>query len=88
MTDIYAACLSVSQSVDRPRATAHVLHTEDGRRTSFTMEWKLPHGINAGGNPGEWLYAILSRLVQDYDMHVVTDASIDGSHMLREVEGE
>jgi hypothetical protein len=52
------------------------------------MEWKLPHGINAGGNPGEWLYAILSRLVQDYDMHVVTDASIDGSHMLREVEGE
>jgi hypothetical protein len=29
MTDIYGACLSVSQSVDRPRATAHVLHTED-----------------------------------------------------------
>src|SRR5690242_21444727 len=46
MTDIYAACLSVSQSIDRPRATAHVLHTEDGRRTSFTMEWKLPHGID------------------------------------------
>lgn len=78
MSEIYAVALTVSQGAGRISATAALLHSEEGRKTNIAMEWKLPHPINAGGNPGEWLYAVLSRITQDYDLHQVTRAEIDG----------
>lgn len=74
MTDIYAVAISASQSIDRPKARAELLHSNGGRKTVLTLEWELPHGINADGQPGEWLYAVLSRLVQDFDDHQVVRA--------------
>lgn len=88
MSDIYAVCLSVSQSIDAPRATAHLTVTVDGRHTNLRVEWGLPHPINADGNASEWLYAVLSRLVQDFDDHIVTRAEVDGEGTTEEGRSE
>lgn len=77
MGDIYAVAVSVSQSIDGPTARANLLHSNDGRKTTLNLEWKLPHPINADGQPGEWLYAVLSRIVQDFDDHEVVSAEYD-----------
>ena len=77
MVDIYSACISVSQSVDAPRVTASLGLATDDRKSMIHLEWTLPTRINADGNAGEWLYAVLSRVVQDYDEHVVTSAEFE-----------
>lgn len=77
MGDIYAVAVSASQSIDGPSARAELLHSNGGRKTVLTLEWKLPHAINADGQPGEWLYAVLSRIVQDFDDHQVVRAEYD-----------
>ena len=79
MSEIMAASLSLAQSDLGLSVSGHLLHSEEGRRTHVTLEWKLPHPINAGGNPGEWLYSVLCRVVQDYDMHDVLAAEVDST---------
>ena len=79
MSEIMAASLSLAQSDLGLSVSGHLLHSDDDRRTHVTLEWKLPHPINAGGNPGEWLYAVLSRVVQDYDLHEVLAAEVDST---------
>lgn len=77
MPRIYAAALSMSQGDGVPTVHANLLVSEDGRKTSLSLGWDLPTPINAGGNVGEWLYAVLSRLVQDFDEHSVERAGYD-----------
>ena len=77
MVDIYSACISVSQSVDAPRVTASLGLATDDRKSMIHLEWTLPTRINADGNAGEWLYAVLSRLVQDYDEHTITSVEYE-----------
>lgn len=74
MIDIYSVSLVASQSVDGPYVRAQLGLSQDHRTTKIALEWQLPTRINADGNAGEWLYAVLSRLVQDYDEHMVTSA--------------
>lgn len=76
---VYAACLSFAQGGGAPTVTGTMLVSEEGRRTTISAQWKLPHAIEAEGNPAEWLYSVLSRVVADFDDHVVTGADIDGS---------
>lgn len=71
MTQIYSACVSVSQGLDAPVVRAYMSFAEDEHKTDIDVQWSLPSRINADGNVGEWLYAVLNRLVQDYDDHQV-----------------
>lgn len=75
MASIYAASLTLSQGSGVPHASATVLYSEGGRQTTVTLEWPLPTPVNADGNAGEWLYAMLSRVVQDFDEHDITGAA-------------
>jgi len=77
MVDIYSVSLVASQSIDGPYVRAVLGLSEDGKNTRINLEWQLPTRINAAGNAGEWLYAVLSRVVQDYDEHVVTSAEYE-----------
>lgn len=72
MKPIYAASFSVSQGAGTPSVRATLLSSLDGDESMVTMEWTFPTPINPDGNAGEWLYAALSRLVQDFDDHMVT----------------
>jgi hypothetical protein len=84
MAPIYAACISVSQGSGQPKVSAvMVVHDED-RRTNVTVEWDLPGAVNADGNPSEWLYSVLNRLVMGYDDHTVTAASVAGVEDMKE----
>lgn len=72
MGRIYAASLTASQGSGVPSVRMHLITTQDGDQAAVTLEWELPTPINPSDNPGEWAYALLSRLVQDFDDHVVT----------------
>lgn len=84
MDDIYAVCLSVSQSVDGPRASAFLNCRTGDRSSSLHIEWDKMPKLNPGGDPGAWLYAVLGRLVEDFDDHVVTEAKVDGTQGMEE----
>lgn len=77
MARIYAASLSLSQGAGVPQVHANLLVSEDGQQTMVELGWDLPTPINEEATPGEWLYAVLSRLVADYDDHVVRGVSFD-----------
>lgn len=88
MADIYAVCLSVSQGVDGPQATGHLSVKSGDREANLTIAWERTDPINAGGDPGAWLYAVLHRLVEHFDEHDVTAAEISGvEDMKEEVRG-
>lgn len=72
MERIYAASMTASQGAGAPTVRMHLVTSQDGDEAVVTLEWELPTPINAGDNAGEWAYALLSRLVQDFDDHVVT----------------
>ena len=74
MSEIYAVSLSASQGVGGPVMRAELLHSDDGRTTSASLEWPEIPAINAAGNSSEWLYSLLSRLLMEYDTHVVMQA--------------
>lgn len=74
MAEIYAVSLSTSQGVGGAVVRAELLHSDDGRTTSASLEWPEIPAINAKGNSAEWLYSLLSRLLMDYDTHTVTQA--------------
>ena len=84
MSRIYAASLSLSQGAGIPQVSATLLVSEEGRQTTVNLGWDFPHPINPGDNPGEWLYAMLSRLVQDYDEHAVLAARFEPSSLTQE----
>lgn len=72
MDPILSVALTATQGSDTPQVTATLgLHTET-QRSHVHLAWELPTRINADGNVGDWLYAVLNRLVQDFDEHVVT----------------
>ena len=88
MSRIYAASLSLSQGAGVPQVSATLLVSENGRQTTVNLGWDLPTPINPGDNPGEWLYAMLSRVVQDYDEHVVNAATVEPSHLTQETTND
>lgn len=77
MTMIYSVAISASQSCDPPSVTASLGLADDDRKAMLHLRWELPTRINADGNAGEWLYAVLSRLVQDYDEHTITSVEYE-----------
>ena len=74
MKPIYSVALSLSQGASAPRAEAVLGYLDDTIRRTLHLSWDLPHAVNADGDEGEWLYAVLSRIVQDYDDHNVNKA--------------
>lgn len=74
MSDIYAVSISASQGVGGVVMRAELLHSDEGRTTSASLEWPEIPAINAAGNSAEWLYSVLSRVLMEYDAHVVTTA--------------
>lgn len=84
MPRIYAASLSMSQGSGVPQVNATLLLSEDGRQTTVNLGWRLPTPVNDSVSPGEWLYAVLSRVVQDYDDHTVFSAVLKPSHFAQE----
>ena len=74
MAEIYAVSLSTSQGVGGVVVRAELLHSDDGRTTTASLEWPEIPAINAAGNSAEWLYSLLSRLLMEYDTHTVTQA--------------
>lgn len=84
MADIYAVCISVSQSVEGPRATAHLSVKTDDRSAQLRIEWPELKNLNAGGDPAAWLYAVLGFMVEDFDNHIVTQAEIEGVQQMKE----
>lgn len=75
---IYAVSLSASQGAHGPRVSAHLIMSHEGAKTSVDLTWDLPHAIEAGGSPTEWLYSVLGRVVQDYDDHTISRVEFDG----------
>lgn len=76
MSEIYAASISTSQSNQGVSVRAHLLYSSDGTARELTLEFPKLDGINANGDVSEWLYSVLSRIVMDYDMHVVAEARV------------
>lgn len=76
MQGIYAVCLSASQGVDGVKIRAHVLFSDDGRTTEATLAWPELGAIQAEGDSSAWLYSVLSRLLMDYDNHMVENAKV------------
>jgi len=74
VTEIYAVSLSASQGVGGATVRAELLHSDDGRTTSASLEWPEVPPINAAGNSAEWLYSLLSRVLMEYDAHTVVAA--------------
>lgn len=77
MTQIYSASIQVRQMDEAPVVTASILFTEYEHAVDIDLHWELPHAIEADGNAGEWLYAVLSRVVQDYDDHTLNRVKIE-----------
>ena len=71
MQPIFAVAIAASQGSDTPVVTATLTYAEEHARSAVNLRWELPTRINAPGQAGEWLYAVLSRLVQDFDDHTV-----------------
>lgn len=84
MEPIYAVSLSASQSAGPPSVTAALVYSEGPARSTVRLEWELPTRINPAGNAGEWLYAVLSRLVQDYDDHTIQRVSVTTHGVVQE----
>lgn len=80
---VYAVSLSASQGASAPRVSAHLIMSHDGAKTSIDLEWELPHAIQAGGSPTEWLYSVLSRIVQDYDDHTINRVLFDSVEQMK-----
>lgn len=85
MSEVYAVCLSTSQGHAGVSVRAHLLHTDDDGTLEVTVEWPELPAINAKGVPTEWLYSVLSRLLQDYDVNTVTSAKTSPSVVLKGV---
>lgn len=76
MDGIYAASLSLSQSVDGTSCRAHLLYSSGGTAREFTLDFAKLGDINANGDASEWLYAALGRLLMEYDAHDVLEARV------------
>lgn len=85
MADIYAVCLSISQGAGDVTVRAHLLHSDDDRTTEASVSWPSVPPINAEGNSSEWLYSVLSRMLMNYDDHIVTEASTHSAAKLSPV---
>ena len=77
MTDHYAACLSLSQGSNGTTARAFLLLSSEGRTHELALEWPPLGEINANLDVSEWLYSALSRLVTNYDDHLVVKAKLE-----------
>ena len=77
MQPILSVALTATQGRGTPTVTATLGYHEEQVRSHVNLRWELPTRINSDGNPGEWLYAVLSRLVQDFDDHVVDTVSYE-----------
>lgn len=86
MTPIYSVSISASQGSSVPTVSATVCCSDETGTRTVNLSWKQPHAINAVGHPGEWLYALLNRLVQDYDEHNVDWAIIEPSPLAKETD--
>lgn len=75
MEPILSVALTATQGASTPEVTATIGLHQDSQRSHVHLAWELPTRINADGNVGDWLYAVLSRLVQDFDEHIVTKVS-------------
>lgn len=84
MEPILSVALTVTQGSTTPTATATLGYTEEHARSHVHLRWDLPTRINAGPQVGEWLYAVLSRLVQDFDDHVIERVSYETDGVIEE----
>lgn len=84
MEPILSVALTITQGASTPTATATLGYTEDHMRSHVHLRWDLPTRINADGQVGEWLYAALSRVVQDFDDHVIEKVSYETDGTLQE----
>jgi hypothetical protein len=73
--EIYAASLSFCQGRGETTASGTLLLSYEGRQVQLTVEWPGLGHINPGLDVSEWLYSALSRVVMNYDDHVVTEAA-------------
>lgn len=71
MKPIYAVCISAAQGSEPGQVSASLTYKEDGRDAQVHLHWDLPTVIEAEGVVSEWLYSVLSRVVQDFDDHVI-----------------
>lgn len=72
MEPIYAVSLSIGQSAGNSDARAFLSVRNDDRSVMIKMDWKDLPKVAAQGSPGDWLYAVLGRLVMAFDEHEVT----------------
>ena len=80
---IYAVSISASQGKYGPHVMGHLIFSEEGRKTAVDISWELPHAIQAGGSPIEWLYSVLSRVVQDFDDHTINRVEFDAIEAMK-----
>lgn len=83
MDGIYAASITLAQSSLGLSVAATLCYTEEERRYMMTLEWPRSASVNAEGNVGEWLYAALHRLIQEYDNHNVVNAVVEPFEILK-----
>lgn len=84
MEPILSVALTATQGSNTPTVTATLGYTEEHARSSVHLRWELPTRINADGQIGEWLYAVLSRLVQDFDEHIVERVAYETDGLIKE----
>lgn len=78
MGPIKAVSLTASQHKHFLHVSASVGDHDDDRRYSFRMEWVIDSPPSVYQTTTDWLCAVLSRVVENFDDHDVTDVKVEG----------
>lgn len=84
MNPIYAVALSITECGEGPTPVAHLSYQDDDRKYMLRVAWDQLPARNAGGDAGQWLYSVLLRLVENFDAHEITEASVEGIGQMKE----
>lgn len=58
---------------------ATIMETTEERRTTIRIEWADMAPISPGETPAEWVYNLLSRMVENFDDHLVMSIEVEPS---------
>lgn len=57
--------------------TATICEATEERRTTISIQWADMAPISPGETPAEWVYNLLSRMVENFDDHLVTSIEVE-----------
>lgn len=81
---IQAISLSAASGAFGCVPTATIMETTEERRVTVHIEWADMAPISPGESPAEWAYNLLSRIVENFDDHLVTSIDIESDPLKQE----